>query len=112
MLIVQLDAIEVYAPVGVYQQEALLKNALKIDIALAFAPASITDLPFIDYGLIYEGAVAVCAQPTPLLEDLLQGIYKNIKGTYPNVAINISIAKKLPPLGGTVASATVAWKEF
>lgn len=112
MFTVQLETIKLYAPVGLYPQEAVLENELEINIAVRDTNATIETLPFIDYSKIYTLVRRVCTQRTELLEQLLQELFQQLRALYPHCLFNISIAKCNPPVGGKVAQSKISWTEF
>jgi len=109
MLTVALSGVRFHAPVGAYPQEALIYNELELHIAVA-QKAEITDLPFLNYVTLYHIAKKAVLEPTPLLENILQKIVKNILAVYPNTKINVEIRKLSPPLGGEVTYSSVKWE--
>lgn len=111
MFIVELKDVKLFAPVGVYAQESILKNEIIVNVAVA-SHTEFTNLPYIDYTQLFNIVKSACSHPTPYLEDLLKGIYTEIKKQYANTLINISISKIHPPIPNIINCATVHWKEF
>lgn len=112
MFTVQLDTIRLWVPVGLYRQEAVLKNEIIVNIAIRVPGASPGNLPFIDYAMVYKVVQESCEKETGLLEQLLNTIYCGIQTIWPDTLINISISKLHPPMGGRVSAATVSWSDF
>jgi dihydroneopterin aldolase len=111
MFVVELKNVKLFAPVGVYAQESILKNELVVNVAVA-TNIELANIPYIDYTQLFHIVKSVCSLPTPFLEDILKGIYTEIKKQYTNTLINISISKLHPPIPSIMESATVSWKEF
>lgn len=112
MFVVALNNIRLFAPVGMYVQEAFIKNELEIAIAIADKNAAMDAFPFIDYAGIHAKVKTICAVPTPFLEDILKAIYHQLKEDLPSMLFNISVAKLNPPVSGKVGQARVSWQEF
>ncbi len=112
MFTVQLDTIRLWVPVGLYRQEAVLKNEIAVQIAVRVPGVSLGSLPFIDYAQIYEVVRACCTEQTGLLEQLLVAMHNGITALYPGTLVNVSVSKLHPPLEGNVGAATVSWNDF
>lgn len=112
MFTVQLDTIRLWVPVGLYRQEAILKNEIVVHIAIRVPDAAPGHLPFIDYVKVYKVVKECCGNETGLLEQLLEAMYSGIRTIYPDTLVNISVSKLHPPLGGNVAAALVSWNDF
>ncbi|RYZ49177.1 MAG: hypothetical protein EOP49_16975, partial [Sphingobacteriales bacterium] len=81
MLTVSLSGVRFHAPVGLYPQEAFIHNEIEMHIAVS-QPAPIDDLPLIDYTILHQIAADAVAEPTALLETLVQRIVGRITEEY------------------------------
>lgn len=109
MFAVSLKGVQLYAPIGVYPEELILKNQLEFDISVIQSQSNIENLPFFNYEDIYHVIKCESQIASPLLEDLLQRIAQKLLSLFPHSKIEIEIKKHRPPLGGKVNYSSVKW---
>lgn len=109
MFAVSLKGVQLYAPIGVYPEELILKNRLEFDISVIQKESDIENLPFFNYEDIYHIVKKESQIASPLLEDLLQRIAQKLLSIFPHSEIEIEIKKHRPPLGGQVLCSSVKW---
>lgn len=108
MLTVSLAGMRFNAPVGLYPQEPFVQNELEIHVSVA-RDASLAQLPFLDYAMLYTMVQSALAEPAQLLETVIQRIAEAITIQWPQTKISVSIRKLNPPMGGQIAYAEVKW---
>jgi len=109
MLTVSLSGARFRAPVGLYPQEALLENTIEIHLSVS-VPAPINELPLIDYTLLHRFATEAVAEPTALLETIVQRIVHRIGENYPGSRMSVAVRKLHPPMPGQVDHSEVKWE--
>lgn len=112
MFVVKFEGIKVFAPVGIYEQEAIIKNELSIDVTIATQQAEIGQLPYFDYSIINDIVVGCCQKSTPLLEDILKNIVLELKQQWSDILVNVAITKLHPPISNCRGKASVSWIEY
>lgn len=105
--IVSLEGMEFYAFHGFYAEEREKGNDFVVDVHVTtdFSIASETDEleGTVNYETIYAITKEEMAIPTKLLERVAQRILDRLFNSFSNVSlIEISVAKKNPPVGGAV----------
>ncbi len=113
---IALEGLEFYAYHGYFAAERELGNRYTVDIWVEtdFAEAAADDAlsHTVDYGQLYEIVGAEMAQPTQLLEAVLQRIITRVRTQFPKVnACQVSLAKHNPPLGGLCQRAVVTIRQ-
>ncbi len=112
MLTISLQSLRIRGPHGLYPDEAARGNDFEVDID-ARLPARIGDeWPLIDYARMAEIARFVIeGERVPLLEMLVQDIWKRIRAEWPQLShIRVSIRKLHPPMKGNVKAAQVCFE--
>lgn len=102
-----LEGMEFYAFHGFYAEEREKGNDFVVDVHVTtdFSIASETDdlEGTVNYEIIYAITKEEMATPTKLLERVAQRILERLFESFTNPStIEISVAKKNPPVGGTV----------
>jgi dihydroneopterin aldolase len=111
LLTVSLHGIRIYAFVGVYDEEKILGNDFEVDIDVHLPAKTGTPWPFADYTRINTLAREAFAEPTYLLEDVIQRLHASLKGTFEDAEkIRVAVRKLHPPMPGQVAYAQVAYE--
>jgi dihydroneopterin aldolase len=113
---IELKDIRLYAFHGVLPQERKVGNFFTIDLSLeAPLDQSIRDDDLsgtINYATVYELVKEEMDIPSNLLEHVAGRILYALKKKFPQItAIQISLSKLHPPLGGSVHSASVILQE-
>lgn len=109
MLTVSLSGVRFQAPIGLYPQELFLYNEIEVNISVSKA-ATIDDLPLIDYTILHAIAKKAVAEPTGLLETVVQRIVHSINGEYPGCTLSVAVRKLNPPMSGEVDYSEVKWE--
>lgn len=112
MFIVSFDKIKVWSPVGLFEQETILKNELEVSVSIANNTAHIDQLPYYDYGQIFQIVQQAVEHTTPYLEDILCVIVSKLKQEWAGILVSVVVTKLQPPIISNTAAASVAWKEF
>lgn len=105
---------KIYSPVGVYEEERILKNCLSISIKISFERTLHTDSisDTIDYCVLCELVKKSCEGPCELLETIADNILFEIKHRIKSCqSIYISIKKFNPILKHNVQNVFVEVKE-
>lgn len=109
MLTVSLKGIRLYASVGLYPEEAFLKQEIEVNVSVS-QKADINELPFIDYVILHNIIKEAVAEPTSLLETIVQRIVERVRTKYPDTGIKLAVRKMHPPLSGIVDYSEVLWE--
>ncbi|MEA5138058.1 dihydroneopterin aldolase [Arcicella rigui] len=115
MGIIALEGIEFFAYHGVYAEEQRIGNRYQIDISVTtdFSDAAENDKlsDTVNYGDLYEIIAGVMKIKAKLLEHIAQLIISSVRQRYPNVeAVEVSVSKFNPPIGGVCTRAKVTLK--
>ena len=115
MGIIALEGIEFFAYHGVYAEEQRIGNRYQIDISVTtdFSDAAENDKlsDTVNYGDLYEIISGVMKIKAKLLEHIAQLIISSVRQRYPNVeAVEVSVSKFNPPIGGVCTRAKVTLK--
>jgi dihydroneopterin aldolase len=115
MGIIALEGIEFFAYHGVYAEEQRIGNRYQIDISVTtdFSDAAETDKlsDTVNYGDLYEIISGVMKIKAKLLEHIAQLIISSVRQRYPNIeAVEVSVSKFNPPIGGVCTRAKVTLK--
>ncbi len=113
---IALEGLEFYAYHGYFAAERELGNRYTVDIRVEtdFAEAAQGDAlaHTVDYGQLYEIVRTEMAQPTQLLEAVLQRIVERVRTQFPKVnSCQVSLAKHNPPLGGLCQRSVVTIRQ-
>lgn len=109
MLTVSLSGVRFKAPIGLYPQEAFLHNDIEIHISVS-QKAAISNLPLIDYTVLHSIAKNAVAEPTDLLETIVQRIVAQIELHWPGSKLSVAVRKLNPPMSGQVDYSEVKWE--
>ena len=109
MLTVSLAGVRFNAPIGLYPQEAFIQNEIELHIAVT-QPATLSNLPLIDYTILHAIASKALSEPAALLETIVQRIAQDIDAQYPRSKLSIAVRKLHPPMQGIVAYSEVKWE--
>lgn len=105
---VQLNDIQINAPIGLYDEERIKGNDFSIDIAVKMPYVSIEEIPFLDYEPLHAIVLESMSQEEKLLETVARNILLKISAIAPTKSrIFISIKKKNPPLKGVIDNSCV-----
>lgn len=110
MLTITLKNATFNVPVGLFPQELKTYNTIEIDIAVSIVDATHLDMPFINYGDLFEIAKLSTQQNFLKLEEMVTYNIETIKNQYPTALIEVAVRKQHPPLGGVIAYAEVRFK--
>lgn len=115
MGIISLEGIEFFAYHGVYAEEQRIGNRYQIDISVTtdFSDAAENDKlsDTVNYGDLYEIISGVMKIKAKLLEHIAQLIISSVRQRYPNIeAVEVSVSKFNPPIGGVCTRAKVTLK--
>lgn len=112
MYTVKLKELKYRAGHGLYGQEVLAGNdySVSIEVSQAVVLSTQNDLSaLVDYGVLKDIIDHQMAIDTPLLEDLIAKIVKDVQEAFPHVSGQISIQKHQPPFGGRCYCSEVAY---
>ena len=115
MGIISLEGIEFFAYHGVYAEEQRIGNRYQIDISVTtdFSDAAENDKlsDTVNYGDLYEIISGVMKIKAKLLEHIAQLIISSVRQRYPSIeAVEVSVSKFNPPIGGVCTRAKVTLK--
>jgi dihydroneopterin aldolase len=109
MLEVALKDIRIHTIIGCYPEEEIIPNTLVFNIHV-YQSSTISNLPYIDYSVLYRLVQESVQEPVALIESLIQRIHHAILAHYPSIdKMVIRIAKLNPPMGGEIAASEIAW---
>jgi len=104
MLTVHLTDLKFYAHHGVYEGEATAGNEFEVQLLVSYEEKKIkfdSLKNVLNYEELFQLVRKRMSVPTPLLEELAEGIIRKIRHEYSFVKeISISIFKLQPPIGG------------
>ncbi|MEO1652050.1 MAG: dihydroneopterin aldolase [Bacteroidota bacterium] len=112
---ISLEGMEFFAYHGFYKEERKIGNKFNVDLTIW------TDLEeaaqkdklsaTIDYESLYKMIQQVMVRPSKLLEHIAQQIIQEIYENYPFIeAVEVSVAKYNPPVGGVCKWARITLK--
>lgn len=113
--IIELRGIHLYAHHGVMEQERAVGAWFTVDLRLSIADVSCAPADDIadtvSYADVYEAVKAEMAVPSDLLENVCYRIIKRVMADFSTVlAVDVTLTKDTPPLGGDRLSAAVTLK--
>lgn len=113
MYTISIENAQFFVPLGVYKEEKILKNTIRIDCKLQYEklPASVD---YLDYVQVMQLLKKELHQGFDTLEACLDAIKNIISEKYPFVKIQIKICKINPPINDQVQAVCLEWsdKEF
>ena len=109
MLTVSLSGVKFKAPIGLYPQESLIQNDIVIHVSVS-VPATIDDLPLIDYTILHQLISEAIQEPTAFLETIVQRIVHKVLEHYPQSKLSVAVRKLHPPMQGEVEYSEVKWE--
>lgn len=109
---ISLEGLEFFAYHGFYQEERKIGNKFSVDLTIEvdFTQAAQADKlsATVDYESLYKIVQKVMIQPAKLLEHIGYTIIDEIAASFPQVkAVEVSVAKHNPPVGGVCKWAKV-----
>lgn len=111
MVRISLQDIELRAFHGVFPEERTQGNTFRVNVTLEVPnmPGMETDLidDTLDYQSVYDVVFAEMQIPSNLLEHVAMRIKRSLLEKWPEAQVKVAVSKKNPPLGGSVAWATV-----
>lgn len=115
--IVALEGMEFFAYHGFYKEEQRIGNKYSVDLKIEtdFSKAANEDdlTGTIDYEAVYNLVKHEMLHPNKLLESIGQKIIKAVLNEFPKVkAVEVSVSKFNPPIGGVCAKARVTLKSY
>lgn len=113
---IALEGLEFFSYHGFYDEEQKIGNKYSVDIIVTadFSEAAERDRlsSTVNYMDLYQITVAVMQQPARLLEHIAHQIIQNIKAKYTDLAaVEVSVSKFNPPIGGVCHRAKITLKE-
>ncbi len=113
---VALEGMEFFAYHGFYKEEQRIGNKYSVDLVIEtdFTKAADEDdlSGTINYEAVYNLVKHEMLHPNKLLESIGQKIINAVLAEFPSVnAIEVSVSKFNPPIGGVCAKAKVTLKE-
>jgi len=104
MLTVHLSDLKFFAHHGAYEGEATAGNEFEVQVRVSYEEKKIkfdSLKNVLNYEELFQLVRKRMAVPTPLLEELAEGIIRKIRHEYSFVKeVSISIFKLQPPIGG------------
>ena len=113
---IALEGLEFFAYHGFYPEERIIGNRYGVDISVQtdFSKAAEQDkIKYtVNYGVLYEIVKEEMLVSSLLLEHIAQKIISRVIGQFPQVeAVEITIRKFNPPIGGVCRASRVTIKE-
>ncbi|MCR9289313.1 dihydroneopterin aldolase [Saprospiraceae bacterium] len=112
MAVISLEGMEFYAKHGYYDEETIIGGEYIVDVHIKtnVDKAAVSDDlgETVNYETVYLICKAVMKKPAKLIETVANRIALNLKHQFRNMSeLSVKVIKKNPPLGGTVASASI-----
>lgn len=108
---ISLQDIEVQARIGVLDEEKIRDNTFRVSVSVTFPTPKgvVTDRleDTFNYQTLFDVVVEEMARPKDLIEHVAGQIQARLMRVVPQAEVHVKISKKNPPLGGSVAWATV-----
>ena len=113
---IALEGLEFFSYHGFYDEEQKMGNKYSVDIVVTadFSEAARLDRlsATVNYGELYRITANVMQQPARLLGHIAHRIIQEIRVEYPDIlAVEVSVSKFNPPIGGVCHRAKVTLKE-
>jgi dihydroneopterin aldolase len=114
MLTISLEEMRFHASHGVYPEESVVGNiflvTVRVEIGEEPPPADLSDT--IDYERLYAVVREQMEAPASLLETIAYRCVYHIRQAFPHaLAVEISIGKLHPPMGGETARSVVTLRK-
>nr|WP_293843321.1 dihydroneopterin aldolase [uncultured Arsenicibacter sp.] len=112
---ISLEGLEFFAYHGYYDEEQKIGNKYSVDITVTtdFSVGAQQDRlsGTVDYEKLYQIAAGVMARKARLLEHIARQLIEEIRMAYPVVtAVEVSVSKFNPPIGGVCHRARITLK--
>ncbi len=113
---ISLEGLEFFSYHGFYDEEQKIGNKYSVDIVVTadFSEAARRDRlsATVNYEDIYRITANVMQQPARLLEHIAHRIIEEIRAKYADLeAVEVSVSKFNPPIGGVCHRAKITLKE-
>lgn len=113
---IALEGLEFFSYHGFYDEEQKIGNKYSVDIIVTadFSEAARRDRlsATVNYEDLYRITAAVMRQPARLLEHIAHQIIQEIRTKYADLqAVEVSVSKFNPPIGGVCHRAKITLKE-
>lgn len=113
---ISLEGLEFFSYHGFYDEEQKIGNKYSVDIIVTadFSEAARRDRlsATVNYEDLYRITVSVMQQPARLLEHIAHQIIQEIRAKYTELlAVEVSVSKFNPPIGGVCQRAKITLKE-